>query len=195
MVSVFTPCELIQEAGLYPYNVESFSCYLTASQAERAFLQNAEDSGLSETLCSYHKTFIGAAEKGLLPKPKMHCIYEPCMRCKSSYFSQIGRIYHVPVFSIDVPSRQTASNVAYVAAQLRALKRFLEQTTGRLIDEDLLAERVARGRETLEEFEKFQSARADRFIPSDLVSPLYSGMTNNILLGTEEEKLYTEKIT
>ena len=62
------------------------------------------------------------------------------------------------------------------------------------IDEDLLAERVARGRETLEEFEKFQSARADRFIPSDLVSPLYSGMTNNILLGTEEEKLYTEKL-
>ena len=93
-----------------------------------------------------------------------------------------------------MPSRQTASNVAYVAAQLRALKRFLEQTTGRLIDEDLLAERVARGRETLEEFEKFQSARADRFIPSDLVSPLYSGMTNNILLGTEEEKLYTEKL-
>ena len=42
LVSVFTPCELIQEAGLYPYNVESFSCYLTASQAERAFLQNAE---------------------------------------------------------------------------------------------------------------------------------------------------------
>ena len=32
------------------------------------------------------------------------------------------------------------------------------------------------------------------FIPSDLVSPLYSGMTNNILLGTEEEKLYTEKL-
>ena len=70
LVSVFTPCELIQEAGLYPYNVESFSCYLTASQAERAFLQNAEDSGLSETLCSYHKTFIGAAEKGLLPNQK-----------------------------------------------------------------------------------------------------------------------------
>ena len=194
LVSVFTPCELIQEAGLYPYNVESFSCYLTASQAERAFLQNAEDSGLSETLCSYHKTFIGAAEKGLLPKPK--CIVYTNLACDANLltFHRLAEFYHVPVFSIDVPSRQTASNVAYVAAQLRALKRFLEQTTGRLIDEDLLAERVARGRETLEEFEKFQSARADRFIPSDLVSPLYSGMTNNILLGTEEEKLYTEKL-
>ena len=150
LVSVFTPCELIQEAGLYPYNVESFSCYLTASQAERAFLQNAEDSGLSETLCSYHKTFIGAAEKGLLPKPK--CIVYTNLACDANLltFHRLAEFYHVPVFSIDVPSRQTASNVAYVAAQLRALKRFLEQTTGRLIDEDLLAERVARGRETLE---------------------------------------------
>ena len=82
LVSVFTPCELIQEAGLYPYNVESFSCYLTASQAERAFLQNAEDSGLSETLCSYHKTFIGAAEKGLLPKPK--CIVYTNLACDAN---------------------------------------------------------------------------------------------------------------
>ena len=38
LVSVFTPCELMQEVGLYPYNVESFSCYLAGSQAERAFL-------------------------------------------------------------------------------------------------------------------------------------------------------------
>lgn len=82
MVSVFTPCELLQEAGLYPYNVESFSCYLAASQVERPFLQGAEDSGISETLCSYHKTFIGAAEKGLLPKPK--CIVYTNLACDAN---------------------------------------------------------------------------------------------------------------
>ena len=123
LVSVFTPCELIQEAGLYPYNVESFSCYLTASQAERAFLQSAEDSGLSETLCSAHKTFIGAAEKGASAEAEMHCIYEPCMRRESSDFpADLAEFFHVPVFSIDVPSGQTSENVAYVAAQLRALR-------------------------------------------------------------------------
>jgi len=194
LVSVFTPCELMQEAGLYPYNVESFSCYLTASSAERAFLQSAEDSGLSETLCSYHKTFIGAAEKGLLPKPK--CIVYTNLACDANLltFHRLAEFFHVPVFSIDVPSGQTSENVAYVAAQLRALRGFLEQTTGHQIDEDRLLERVKRGRRTLERFDAFQSARADRFIPSDLVSPLYSGMTNNILLGTEEEALYTEKL-
>ena len=194
LVSVFTPCELLQETGLYPYNVESFSCYLTASQAERAFLQSAEDAGLSETLCSYHKTFIGAAEKGLLPRPK--CIVYTNLACDANLltFHRLAEFYHVPVFSIDVPSRQTQANVEYVATQLRALRGFLEQTTGKKIDEDRLRQRVDRGRETLEAFDRFQSARADRYIPSDLVSPLYSGMTNNILLGTEEEKVYTEKL-
>ena len=194
LVSVFTPCELMQEAGLYPYNVESFSCYLTASSAERAFLQSAEDSGLSETLCSYHKTFIGAAEKGLLPKPK--CIVYTNLACDANLltFQRLAEFFHVPVFSIDVPSGQTSENVVYVAAQLRALRGFLEQTTGHQIDESRLVQRVKRGYKTLQQFDAFQSARADRFIPSDLVSPLYSGMTNNILLGTEEEALYTEKL-
>ena len=53
IVSIFTPCELLQEAGLHPYNVEGFSCYLSASKAERAFLQQAENTGISETLCSF----------------------------------------------------------------------------------------------------------------------------------------------
>ena len=63
IVSVFTPSEILQEAGLNPYNVEGFSCYLSGSRAERLFLQQAENAGISETLCSYHKTFLGAADK------------------------------------------------------------------------------------------------------------------------------------
>ena len=43
IVSIFTPCEILHEAGLHPYNVEAFSCYLSASNAERAFLQQAEN--------------------------------------------------------------------------------------------------------------------------------------------------------
>ena len=100
----------------------------------------------------------------------------------------------LPVFSIDIPSAQTPANVSYVATQLRALVPFLEKVTDRTIDESKLKERLARSRRTLQNYDKFQSARADKYIPSDLVSPLYSGMTNNILLGTEEEELYTQKL-
>ena len=70
MVSLFTPCELLQVAGLHPYSCEGFGCFLSGTHAERAFLQHAENEGLPETFCSYHKVFIGAAEKGLMPKPR-----------------------------------------------------------------------------------------------------------------------------
>lgn len=114
IVSIFTPCEMLHEAGLYPYNVEGFSCYLSASRAERAFLQEAENEGISETLCSYHKTFIGAAEKGVLPKPK--CIVYTNQVCDANMltFRSLAELYQVPSFIIDVPLQQNEDNVRYV---------------------------------------------------------------------------------
>ena len=133
IVSIFTPCEILQEAGLHPYNVEGFSCYLSASKAERAFLQQAENTGISETLCSYHKTFIGAAQKKVLPKPK--CIVYTNLTCDANLltFKKLAKMYDVPIFAIDVPMQQNEDNVQYVADQLRKLKDFIEECTNNLL--------------------------------------------------------------
>ena len=136
IVSIFTPCELLQEAGIHPYNVEGFSCYLSASKAERAFLQQAENTGISETLCSYHKTFIGAAQKKVLPKPK--CIVYTNLTCDANLltFKKLAKMYDVPIFAIDVPMQQNEDNVQYVADQLRKLKDFIEECTGKKITDE-----------------------------------------------------------
>lgn len=161
IVSIFTPCEMMQEVGLHPYNVEGFSCYLSASKAERAFLQQAENQGIAETLCSYHKTFLGAAQKGLLPKPK--CIVYTNLTCDANLltFRTLADFYQVPVFAIDVPWNQTTENVQYVADQLKDLKIFLEKNTGKTISEDRLKERLACSKRTLENYKKYQQMRAD----------------------------------
>ncbi len=194
IVSVFTPCELLQEVGLNPYNVEGFSCYLSASRAERGFLQQAENAGISETLCSYHKTFIGAAEKGVLPKPK--CIVYTNLTCDANLltFRRLAELFQVPSFAIDVPMQQTEENVAYVAEQLREMAEFLQKNTGKKIDEERLRERLRRSQRTLQNYRSFQQQRAEHYIPADLVTPLYSGMTSNILLGTQQEERYTQML-
>lgn len=194
MVSVFTPCEMLQEAGLNPYNVEAFSCYLSGSQAERGFLQQAENTGISETLCSYHKTFLGAAQRGLLPKPR--CIVYTNLTCDANLvtFRTLSQLYHVPAFAIDVPMQQNQDNVDYVAAQLRALAAFLQEHTGKPIDEEALKVRLRRSKRTLEKYRTYQQKRADRYVPTDLVTPLYCGMTNNILLGTEQVEAYVDEL-
>ncbi len=192
IVSIFTPCELLQEVGLSPYNAEAMSCYLSATHLERVFLQKAEETGISETLCSYHKTFLGAAQSRLLPPPR--CIVYTNLTCDANLltFRHLAEHYGVPVFAIDVPMQQTQENVAYVADQLRDLARFLEQLTGREITEDALRTRLERSRRTLEKYARFQQLRADKCLPTDLVTPLYAGMTNNILLGTTEEEHYVD---
>lgn len=194
LVSVFTPCELLQEVGLHPYNVEGFSCYLSASHAERGFLQHAEGEGISETLCSYHKTFLGAAQRGVLPKPR--CIVYTNLACDANLvtFRRLSELYGVPAFAIDVPMQQNEANVAYVADTLRQMSEFLQKHTEKTVDEDRLRKRLRRSKRTLENFQSFQRARADRYIPSDLVTPLYSGMTLNLLLGTPEEEQYTQML-
>lgn len=194
IISVFTPCEMLQEVGLHPYNAEAFSCYLSASRAERGLLQQAESAGISETLCSYHKTFLGAAASGLLPKPR--CIVYTNLMCDANLltFRALAELYQVPLFFIDVPLQQTAENVAYVAGQLRELAAFLEEHTGKKIETEALKKRVTASKRTLEKFRQFQRARADRYLPTDLVTPLYCGMTNNILLGTAQEEAYVDKL-
>jgi benzoyl-CoA reductase/2-hydroxyglutaryl-CoA dehydratase subunit BcrC/BadD/HgdB len=174
--------------------VEAFSCYLSASLAERGFLQQAENDGLSETLCSYHKTFIGAADKRVLPKPK--CIVYTNLACDANLltFRRLAETFQVPSFAIDVPLQQNEENVAYVAQQLQYLATFLSEVTGKRIDEERMKERLASSKRSLDNYRSFQRLRAEKYVPADLVTPLFCGMTNNILLGTPEEEAYTKML-
>ena len=194
IVSIFTPCELMQEAGIHPYNVESFSCYLSGSYAEREFIQEAENCGISETLCSYHKIFLGAAEKGLLPKPRFIVYTNLVCDANLLTFRELAEFYHVPTFFIDVPLRQTEANVEYVTGQLRNLKIFIEDQTGREMDEEALKERIARSGRTICNYRQFQYERREHCVLTDLTTPMYAGLTANVMLGTEEEERYTQML-
>ena len=193
-ISVFVPCELLQEVKLNPYNVESFSCYLSASSVSRPCIELAEANGVPETLCSYHKTFIGAAQRGFMPRLK--CIVYANLTCDANMltFKTLAELFNVPSFEIDVPDAVSEASVSYVADQLRNLARFLENQTGRVVDENALRVRVERGKRTLETYKKFHQLRRGKDIPSNLVSPLYAAMTSNILLGSEEEEHYVNQL-
>lgn len=70
MVSIFVPGELLTAAGLTPYSVEALSCFIAGTKCEQAFLRQTEKEGFPETMCSYHRVFLGAALNGIVPKPK-----------------------------------------------------------------------------------------------------------------------------
>ena len=82
-------------------------------------------------MCSYHRVFLGAALTGILPKPK--CTVYTNLACDGNMmtFPYLKQTYELPGFYIDVPYEKNQDSVRYVAGQLRELKRFLEEVTGK----------------------------------------------------------------
>ena len=191
VVSLFTPCEILQVAGLAPYSCEGFGCFLSGTQAEGAFLQYAENEGLPETFCSYHKIFIGAAERGLMPKPRF--IVNTTLACDANLltFRRLAEYFGVEQFVIDVPYGQDEGAVDYVAQQLRELKRFVERQTGKKIDEKKLRSAVQRSRRSMDNYDRYMSLRADKQIMEAVPDNMYEAFALHNLLGTEETERFT----
>lgn len=57
--------------------------------------------------------------------------------------------FRVPHFVLDIPYEQTEGSVRDVAAQLREMKRFIEDHTGKTIDEAALRAAVARSQRSM----------------------------------------------
>lgn len=194
MVSLFTPCEVLGGLGLRPYSPEGFSCYISASAAENAYLQQAESSGIPETLCSYHRVFLGAAENGLMPKPRF--IINTTLACDANLltFKYMSKFYGVPQFVLDIPFEKTPESVAYVVRQLKEMTAFLEEQTGRKVDEDLIRENADRSRRTLQNYLSYLDLRRGRYVPGEIITPMYECFATHILLGSKSSERYTQML-
>ena len=98
MVSIFVPGELLTAARLTPYSVEALSCFMAGTKCEQSFLRKTEEEGFPETMCSYHRVFLGAALTGLLPKPK--CMVYTNLACDGNMttFPYLRDTYDIPGF-------------------------------------------------------------------------------------------------
>lgn len=191
MASLFLPCEPLQVMGLYPYSCEGLGCFLSGAQAEQSFLQYAESQGLPDTFCSYHRVFIGAAEKGLMPKPQF--ILNTTLACDANLltFRRLAEYFQVPQFVVDVPYETDDQAINYVADQLREMVRFMEKKTGHTLDEDALRAAVARSQRSMEQFDRYMTLRAGKLLVGELTGEMFSAFALHALLGTPETEAYT----
>lgn len=194
MVSLFTPCELLHVQGLHPYSCEAFSSYLSGSMAEQSFLHQAEDTGIPASLCSYHKVFIGAAQMGLMPKPRFILSTSLACDANSLTFRHLAEFYDVPHFNLDIPFESSLQSVDYVAGQLRQMGEFIARQTGVPVDEGKLMQTVARSQRSMALFDRGLHKRAGKQILSDLTSELLRTAAFHFLLGLPETEAYARQL-
>ncbi len=193
-VSLFVPCEPLHVAGITPYSVETLSAFLAGTQCEQDFLRIAADAGFPETLCSYHRTFLGALECGLAPKPAFSVYTNLACDGNMITFPHIQKRFDLPTFFIDVPYERSEESISYVADQMRRMCAFVEEVTGRQISDAALSARVAADARTAASYNRFLDAQRTRRLPSDMTSEMYAVLVNHLLLGTPESERFAEML-
>ena len=192
LVSIFVPGELLTAAGITPYSVEAMSCFIAGTRCEQAFLAQTESEGFPETMCSYHRVFLGASMTGLVPKPK--CTIYTNLACDGNMmtFPYLKQKYQIPGFYIDVPYEKNQDSISYVADQLRELKKFLEDVGGKKISEQSVQRAVANSNEAASYYSSQLALRKDHDPVTSLTNELYAIFMCHLLAGSEASVKYTE---
>ncbi len=184
--NIFAPCEIMECFGLKTLSVECLSCFFTGYHLEDYFIDCAQNGGIAPTLCSYHKTFVGAVESGAIAAPKYSVTTSLSCDGNLNTFRYLEKKLGVPFGFLDVPYADDEDSVLYLADQLRELTKNLEEKFGVRFREEKLREILAIENETRRDLKEFLRLQKEYFYPGELICQLYLMMGSHLLIGTEE---------
>ena len=184
--NIFAPCELMQCFGLHTLSIECLSCYMSGYHLEDYFIDYAQNIGIAPTLCSYHKTFVGGVESKVVKKPEYAVTTSLSCDGNLNTFRYLEKKAHMPFTFLDVPYSDDKESIAYLADQLRAFTKVLEERTGKTFQEEKLQKILRTENETRRELKKFFEYQKNYYYPGELISHLYMMMGMHLLIGTEE---------
>lgn len=185
LTSMFMPNEVFLALGLRPLIAEALAEFTTGAWAEEGFVRAAEQGGVPETYCSFHKALIGSAIAGSLEPPRLIANCSVACDANNLTFKWLAGKLGSPHVYIDVPYEYSEDGCSYVADQLRELARQLEQTFGRTLDEHVLSEFVARSQKTLDALVRGLPLRRRRFLHNDMGLEMQQALAAHIALGTQ----------
>ncbi len=184
--NIFSPCEIMHSIGLSTLSIECLSCYFSGYHLEDYFIDYAQNTGIAPTLCSYHKTFVGAIDSGAVPVPEYAVTTSLSCDGNLNTFRYLEKKKGVPFTFLDVPYGDDEASVDYLAAQLRSFAEELAGRFGKTFREEELREVLRIENETREELLKFLRLQSERYYPGEMISHLYMMMGTHLLMGTKE---------
>ena len=195
MVNIYFPCELLHAFGLTVMFPEVLSVYLACTFCATYYIDAAEKRAYPSSLCSYHKTTLGAAEEGLLRPPL--CVANTTLACDANNvtFRSLAEKFSKPQLVIDVPYSPSQENVVYVANQLEGIFYELKNSYGANQQKLSLEEVCQTSYETLLMTRHYLNARKDYHLKTSLTSELCSLISTHCMAGTKAAKTYLERIT
>lgn len=196
--NIFSPVELLQCFDLNPLSIECFSSFMSGFHIEDMCIDAAEKSGIAETLCSYHKAFIGAGEAGILPSPLSALTTSTICDGNINTFRYLSKAYDVPLFILDIPYEYTSDSAHYVVTQLQELIKMLEDLTHQTFNLEQLKMILERENRSKAYYKTFIKEHVGRYYPSNMALQLFMLFASHLSIGTQDTldfyKLLSEDI-
>ena len=185
-VNLFAPVEILRCFGLMPLSIECFSAFMAGFRVEDYFIDRAERAGMSDTLCSYHKNFIGVADSRVLPRPLMSLTTTLACDCNGNTFRWLEKKTGVKPFVIDVPYEYDPAAETYVTDQLRELISELETLTGRRFQPEKLEAELENENACRELHEAALALQAERDYPCTATLHMFKLFATHLLPGSRD---------
>ena len=184
--NIFAPCEIMECFDLNTLSIECLSCYLTGYHLEDHFIDYAQNTGIAPTLCSYHKTFVGAVDSGVIPNPIYAVTTSLSCDGNLNTFRYLEKKKGVPFTFLDIPYVYDETSVAYLAEQLKTLIKELEIRFHKPFDMERLKQSIRIENETRKELMHFFELQKTHYYPGELISQLYLMMGTHLMMGRQE---------
>lgn len=185
-INIFTPVEILQCFDINPLLIECMACFMSGFECEDFVNEYAENIGIAETLCSYHKGFIGTVESGILPKPKFAFTTSTCCDGNVNTIRYLAKKHNLDSYILDIPYEYSLEGEKYVVTQLKHMIDMLEEKSGKKFDEDKLKEILKRENESKKFFKEYLKYQRTKYYPSSLTLHMYMLFAAHVGIGTKE---------
>ncbi len=149
-LNVGVPCEFFYAMDVFPFYPENYGAACGAMKLTPKLSAIAEAHGFSADLCSYIRTtlgtvFSGEGPYGQLPRPTVQVSAMNSCVAIMVWWRAVERHWGVPTLVLDTPlvrEDSTGINLDYVESEVRRMLSWVEEHTGRTMDEERLREVV-----------------------------------------------------
>ncbi|HHU63810.1 MAG TPA: 2-hydroxyacyl-CoA dehydratase [Clostridiales bacterium] len=185
-VNLFAPAEILHAMDIYPLFIEAFASFLCGFECEDEYIDRAERAGIAETLCSYHKAFLGAGITGLLPKPKFAVTTSMICDANIGTFRHLTDMYDIPCYVIDIPNYYSPDAEEYVVDQLKEMVCIIEDIMGRKLDEARLKKVLMTENQTRTFLKKYMDSLEYKYFPTTLTMEMFMLFASHTFMGRQE---------
>lgn len=165
---LMTPLEIFRAMGLVSAT-SIFSCtnISTVVRNQKEALNISQGLGIPLEICSAHRVSLAHFGSGWFPSSTL--FFDLGCGCDTSSNSLriASEMVDKPVFYLDLPYKQSERSVEYVREQLEDLVKFLEEKTGRKLEQDKLREHLGYSRKIYELMKEIRQLRRAVPCPSD----------------------------